>query len=572
MEVFLFMKLLEADTKKLEYLLNLSYGTLYIPYSQRPYEWKNEQVLRLFNDFFSIYTSNDTTSNHILNFITIRIDEDDDNKKYIYDGQQRTVTSLLILSALINELKGMDQSAINSANQLTSLYLYTSHWRDASATNLKVVFDNESANYMLHEHIFKGQNLSEGHVLSDYDKALYENYYYIKDLIHERLSENPSKEDILKFIDIVLERILVIIIETSYENIAEEMFETLNSTGLQIEDFYVLKNALVRTLDEDTVKPTWSSIELDTDRINKSKFLHAYVNTINGKTPSNDLYNRISRLRDLDNQQVAKDFLDELKKTSEIFMKIENPSQRIDGSQEQNTKYHQSINNLDLLNANQYKPVILAMGLKDFCISDINLVLDKIIALQLRNIFIADIRANTLEQFYPSLAESIYKGQITEVTEIITKISAEMIPDTQLYEYFNNKIINSRKDEAIIRFILKEIYNSQNDEIIINANSRDVNLEHILPITPAENSKWLEEFPDEEQRNFLTRKIGNLTVLLNRLNSRIKNGDFPIKKTAYLESSIPQNQALGSNTEWKKPNIDQRTIDIYNLFKQAWPK
>ncbi|MDC7783203.1 DUF262 domain-containing protein [Priestia megaterium] len=566
------MKLLEADTKKLEYLLNLSYGTLHIPYSQRPYEWKSEQVLRLFNDFYSIYRDNDTTSTHILNFITIRLDEDDENKKYIYDGQQRTVTSLLILSALISELRGMDFSAINSANQLTSLYLYTSHWKDASATHLKVVFDNANANFMLHEHIFKGENLPEGHVFSDYDKALFENYYYVKDLIHKRFGDNPKKEDIVAFIDIILERILVIIIETSYENIAEEMFETLNSTGLQIEDFYVLKNALIRTLDEDTVKPIWSSIEINTDRVNKSKFLHAYVNTINGKTPSSDLYNRISKLKNLEDTQIAINFLDELKQTSEIFMKIENPSQRIDGTQEQNNKYLQCINNLALLSANQYKPVILAMGLKEFGISEINSVLEKIISLQLRNIFIADIKANTLEQFYPSLAQSIYSEEITNVEKILSEISDEMINDTQLYEHFNNKIIESRKDEAIIRFILKEIYNSQHHEIVINTNSRDVNLEHILPITPAETSQWLTDFSDEEQRYTLTRRIGNLTVLLNRLNSKIKNSDFSNKKTAYLQSVIPQNQVLGNESEWKKPNIDQRTIDLYNVFKQVWSK
>lgn len=565
------MKLLEADTKKLEYLLNLSYGTLYIPYSQRPYEWKFEQVLRLFNDFHAIYKNNDTTSNHILNFITIRIDEDDENKKFIYDGQQRTVTSLLILSALINELRAMDPSSIESATTLTKLYLFTAHWKNASA-NFKIVFDNANANIMLHDHIFKGHPLAQGHVFSDYDKALYENYNYVKGLIYDRFGNNPSKDEILDFIDILLERILVIIIETSYENIAEEMFETLNSTGLQIEDFYVLKNALIRTLDEDTVKPIWSSIELNTDRINKKKFLHAYLNTINGKTHSSDLYNKISNLRNLNNTPIAEDFLNELNQTSEIFMKIENPSQRIDGTQEENTKYLQCINNLSLLNANQYKPVIIAMGLKDFSISEINSVLEKIISLQLRNIFIADFKANTLEQFYPSLAKEIYSEQITDVVKILSKISDEMINDTKLYEYFNNKIIESRTDEGIIRFILKEIYNTQQNEIIINANSRDVNLEHILPITPAENSQWLVDFPDEEQRKMSVRKIGNLTVLLKNLNSRIKNSDFSNKKVAYLESNIPQNKTLGNESEWKKPNIDQRTIDLYNLFKEVWSK
>src|SRR5690606_33298650 len=115
----------EAETKKLEYLLNLSYGTLYIPYSQRPYEWKEEQVLRLFNDFYSIYTNDDELATHILNFITVRIDEDDEEKKYIYDGQQRTVTSILLLAALINELRSLGYDSINSANELTRLYLYS---------------------------------------------------------------------------------------------------------------------------------------------------------------------------------------------------------------------------------------------------------------------------------------------------------------------------------------------------------------------------------------------------------------------------------------------------------------
>lgn len=566
------MKLLEADTKKLEYLLNLSYGTLYIPYSQRPYEWKKEQVLRLFNDLYAVYASNDTTSTHILNFITIRLDEEVENKKYIYDGQQRTVTSLLLLSALISILKDLDRSAADSATQLTSLYLYTSHWRDVTATNFKVVFDNPDANSMLHEHVFKGAEVPENHSFSDYDKAIFENYSYIKELIHDRFGDAPIREDIVAFIEVILERVLVIIIETSYENIAEEMFETLNSTGLQIEDFYVLKNALIRTLDEATVKPIWSTIELNTDRINKNKFLHAYVNVINGKTPSSDLYNRISSLKNLEESRIALEFLDELKITSDIYMKIENPSQRIDGTQEENNRYLQSINNLSLLSANQYKPVIIAMGLKNYSISDINIVLEKIISLQLRNIFIAEHKANTLEQFYPSLARSIYTQEITDVSEILSRISNEMINDMQLYEYFNNKTIESRNDEAIARFLIKEIYNNQHREIVINANSRDVNLEHILPVTPAEGSQWLIDFPDEEQRRILTRKIGNLTVLLNRLNSRIKNGDFTIKRSSYLDSRIPQNQTLGHISEWKKPNIDQRTIDLYNDFKKIWYK
>lgn len=566
------MKLLEADTKTLGYLLSLSYGTLNIPYSQRPYEWGEEHVNRLFKDFYSVYVNPE--SNHVLNFITVRIDEDDNNTKYIFDGQQRTVTSLLMLTAIVNELKKLDGDARESASTLTNLYLFTTHWKHTKNTNHKIVFESEDANKMLQDYIFKGEELPSSHNFSDYDNALYTNYKTIIKLLQKTFNQNPTKEELLDFAESILENVLVIIIETPSENIAEEMFETLNSTGLQLEDFYVLKNTLVRILDEERVKPLWSTIELNTDRINKGKFLSAYVNAVNGKTSSSNLYSRIVgvKKKNLESESGALEFINELKKTSDIFLKIEKPSKRTEGSLEENLKYTKYISTLSLLNANQYKPVIIAMGLKDFQISEVNNVLNKIISLQIRNIFISDIQANTLEQFYPNLAKEIYDGVYTNVNEIITKINSEIISDTLLYEHFNNKVIKSSKDESIIRFILKEIYNHQNPEVSVNNNSREVNLEHILPKKPATGSQWLTDFADDELRHSATRKIGNLTVLYGKLNSSIKNKDFLTKQPAYGQSVIPQNQALSTLPEWKQPQIDQRTIDLYNQFTRIWTK
>lgn len=564
------MKLLEADTKKLGYLLSLSYGTLNIPYSQRPYEWEKEQVSRLFKDFYSVYLNPE--SKHVLNFITVRIDEEENNSKFIFDGQQRTVTSLLILTAIVSELKKLDADAVNSATTLSSLYLFSSHWRDTTNTDYKIIFENEDANKMIHKYIFKGEQLADEYRFSDYDHALYSNYNYIVGLVHEMFGNTPSKDQLRDFAEAILERVLVIIIETSYENIAEEMFETLNSTGQQLEDFYVLKNTLVRTLDEERVKPSWSLIEINTDRISKGKFLSAYVNTINGKTPSNKLYNRIKDIKTLTTVEAATEFLEELATTSDIYFKIEKPNQRLDGTVEENSKYVKAINTLSLLSANQYKPVIIAMGLNNFRIDAINTVLNKIISLQLRNIFIADIAANTLEQFYPSLAKEIYHGTFTTVEEVVNQVNSEIVSDTVLYEHFNNKVLNTSKEESVIRFLLKEIYNAVHPEIRINESSREVNLEHILPKNPGENSQWLIDFENEELRYKATRKIGNLTVLYGKLNSSIKNSDFSIKKDTYNESVIPQNKELASISEWKHPQIDQRTIDLYQQFISIWTK
>ncbi|PTJ13422.1 hypothetical protein BU040_02800, partial [Staphylococcus simulans] len=47
--------LLKADDKKLNEYLLLSNGKFNIPYTQRPYEWSNSQVERLFNDIIAIH-------------------------------------------------------------------------------------------------------------------------------------------------------------------------------------------------------------------------------------------------------------------------------------------------------------------------------------------------------------------------------------------------------------------------------------------------------------------------------------------------------------------------------------
>ncbi|AUZ06223.2 hypothetical protein ADP71_30250 [Vitreoscilla sp. C1] len=568
------MKVLEAQTKTLEYLLNLSSGVLSIPYSQRPYEWKEEQVRRLFNDFYSVFISDDSSRNHILNFITIRIDDEDTDKKYIYDGQQRTVTSLLILAALIRKLRQVDDSdAVDSANQLKQLYLYNQNWKDVKETKYKIVFNSDAANQMLHEYVFKGQELEDNYELTDYDKSIYDNFNFINKLIDESsIGKNANRENLSNFIATILDRVLIIIIETSYENIAEDMFETLNSTGLQIEDFYVLKNTLIQTLGEDTVPPLWSAIEINTDRINKGKFLHSYLNAINGKENSDNLYQKIFDLKKLHDPKFALNFLNELKKASDVFMKIDSPEQRIESDVKETSLYLKNIRTLKNLSANQYKPVIIAMGLQDYGTKEINLVLKEIISLQLRNIFISEERSNSVEKFYPTLAKSIYSRQIKSIDEIIDSIKSIMKDDSSVYNKFLEKQITSKKDESIIRFILKEIYDHDQLEISINTNSIDVNLEHILPVKPNENSKWLLDFPNQEDRIKLTRTIGNLTVLHNKLNTAAKNNDFEIKKTKYRESVIPQNILIAENSTWEEVNIKNRTHDLANAFMKIWKK
>lgn len=94
-----------STTCRLGSYIDLDLNQYKIPFNQRIYEWKKSETERLWNDF--IHVSSVDGAQHMLNFITL-VQEDEDSDCYIFDGQQRTITCVLIFSAIarkINEIK-----------------------------------------------------------------------------------------------------------------------------------------------------------------------------------------------------------------------------------------------------------------------------------------------------------------------------------------------------------------------------------------------------------------------------------------------------------------------------------
>ena len=90
--------ILKADSMTIEKYLNVVDGRFRIPFTQRPYEWTQKQVSRLFYDAMTVAEEKD--HQHILNFVTIYKEEVDGQAyRNIYDGQQRTVTLFLLIAA-----------------------------------------------------------------------------------------------------------------------------------------------------------------------------------------------------------------------------------------------------------------------------------------------------------------------------------------------------------------------------------------------------------------------------------------------------------------------------------------
>lgn len=99
---------INPQSETLSTYLKIDNGQLKIPFSQRPYEWEKGEVERLFDDVTSLFL---TKNYHMLNFLTLS--SENSNEVRIYDGQQRTITSILILAVFTHKLQelGLQEEA-----------------------------------------------------------------------------------------------------------------------------------------------------------------------------------------------------------------------------------------------------------------------------------------------------------------------------------------------------------------------------------------------------------------------------------------------------------------------------
>ncbi|WP_234016001.1 DUF262 domain-containing protein [Staphylococcus simulans] len=422
--------LLKADDKKLNEYLLLSNGKFNIPYTQRPYEWSNSQVERLFNDIIAIHQGD--KEQHILNFITIYLEDDHQN---IYDGQQRTVTLLLFICAIIDKISKMGDVSI--ANKLKEEFIKKDDWRHNSANNTKIIFTKNETNEFFESYIIDNQENIDINI-SDHEKYLKSNYDYLKKLINEYVEKNHlSVSDLPLIIENMTEKMYVIILETPNEDIANQMFETLNNTGKKLVDFYVLKNECVKKISESETSRYWNEIEANTDLLDKKKFLTQFISIYNGKTSNQKVYETIEKLGKLKNSQAVRELLEDMKSVSKYFFELHEPEQRknTNDSKEDLSDYIKLVESLKVFNAIQYRPVILAMNLKRYSLKDINQVLQVCLTIQIRNIFIAHDSPNKLENFYPDLAKKIYESHKNITSSIISELQNKIISDNQTIQY-----------------------------------------------------------------------------------------------------------------------------------------
>lgn len=493
-----------------------------IPVYQRNYDWSESNCNRLLDDIYDIMQSGDKHFLGTIVFMAAKSGGFALQEYIIIDGQQRLTTLMLILKALsvVAESVGDD-----CYHEIEEQYLHNKYCDEEFKVKLKPIKSDNNQFLLLLEN-----KIDE----MDEDTHIYHNFMLCKERF-ERWAErgiNPSQ-----VLDALTKLEIVEIVLTKGEDDPQVIFESINSTGLELSNADLIRNYLLMNADdqEKLYENYWLYIEKTLrnkmDYSNLDAFFMQYIVYKTSKpVNSRQLYNSFVKLFK-DSGYSQESILKELRYYAEIFGAF------VYGS----TKYSERINRLlyrlRVLNQTTCYPFLLHVfddyhqGVIDE--ETVEKILQFILAYLLRRM-ICGVPSNTLRGLFTYLYNRIFKvaSNKQKYYETLNKFlftvsSKDVIPSAGEFERALQKA-NIYGNNALCRFLLLDIENGDGKEIL---QAENLTIEHIMPQTLS--ADWSHIRPEEHEEYLHT--LGNLSV--TGYNSELSNKSFAEKQDIIRENS-----------------------------------
>lgn len=536
----------------------------YIPNYQRDYSWEEGELTDFWEDLERLSEDSNGEARHFFGQIVIH-DDMHSKKKYIIDGQQRTITSTIFLRALQLAFKRIDNDyGIEKANRYNS-NISSSYICGIDDYNL-TLGESDGDYFRINIQDGSPENLSIDRVKSH--ERMRKAFQFFTDklemIVNGALTGQDRMDRLIRVFDTFTKRFEVLCMEATELSEAFIIFETLNARGKDLETADLLKNFIFsKSNDVNLAQSRWSEMLDSLDKADATKFIRHYWNSCHPFAREKELYKKISR--ESSSPRESRQLLEGLVKIAPYYHDLSYPTDGLSGFK--SDRVRENIVTLKTFKASTYYPIVLAMLMSDSLNDEdqISKVLDAIILYVFRNTIICDKVANTAEVFFAKLAKDIYDNELTTTEDIVGAIKKEIVDDNEFISSFSVwSASSSTKD--IARYILRSIHHYIDKYSELNTNSMEVHIEHIMP---QDNSKW--RVDEETHENYLWR-LGNLALLNGPKNISISNDSFENKKEAYRASRVRPNEEICRYTSWGPEQIEERQYMLADFAKSIWEK
>ncbi|MCD8450371.1 DUF262 domain-containing protein [Tenacibaculum dicentrarchi] len=558
---------MKANETKVEDFLSSNKTQFVIPVYQRNYDWSTSQCKQLLDDILEVGTSKKTNAHFIGSVVYVHDDVYTSSRikeLTVIDGQQRLTTLTLIYLTLYRLAIEMNDEGLEA--EISETYLTNKFAPEEEKLKLRPTENNDKAI----KYLLRSDSTEE---FNDFSKVI-DNFNYFKSRITQENIEYVLKGlSKLMFVEISLDR---------EKDDPQRIFESLNSTGLELSQADLIRNYILMGLNRKSQNKIynnyWEIIEklAKNESLNTSKvsdFIRDYLTLVNNKIPNKSkVYLEFkAKFPTSDLEQLENNLLP-IKSLVKFYNKLLNPKNEPDRAIRTQLEY---INRLEI---NVAFPFLMKVY-EDYSENIIDKetfikVLDFIQSFAWRR-FILGLPTNALNKIFMTLYEKIDKENylISLQKWLLKRPGSQRFPK-------NNELIKSLKLKDVYNvksknrtYLLERLENFENKEPVKIEGNTDITIEHIFPQNP--DPKWKVDLGTDEY-NFIKETylntIGNLTLSGN--NGKLGNKVFTFKRdlenAGYKDSRLWLNKYLSIAEKWDKAEIERRFDLLAERFLKIW--
>lgn len=539
-----------------------------IPVYQRNYDWTNNECKELINDVIAVEKYNRGT--HFIGSIVFihegTYSTSEVKELVIIDGQQRLTTINIIYVALFRFAK--ENSMQNEADMLLNMFLTNQYVQHESS---KLKLKQTDTNSLAFNAIMHGTENEFNHFSN-----VIENFNYFKSIITKDSFQtilNGLKR--LIFVEISLER---------GKDDPQRIFESLNSTGLDLSQSDLIRNYILMDLDpknqNKVFEQIWNPIEENARDLLKQKsvvsdYIRDYLTLRNKKIPNkNKVYLEFKKLYTEKDETYTQE-LENIKSLSVHYKKFINPSSV------QDVNIHRELEYISRLEINVAFPFLLQVfeDAENGLITNNELIrILKLIQSYTWRRFVTGLPTNSLNKIFMTLYSEVDTEEYYDsiALALIKKRGGAKFPtDEDLKTALKDKdLYNIQSKNRNYMFELLENYNNRE---YVNTANENITIEHIFPQTP--NEDWNKAITPDDYFQFKEKYVNTISNLtLSGNNGALSNKSFKDKKAmnrqgaeqGYNFSRLWLNDYLKTIDSWDIANYNERFDLIYSRFLKIW--